>query len=471
MKNIKIGFIYSKQDTFQCEYVPVAFGYIIAYLRKHFSHDFEYVVTDNPEELINADVDIVGFSSVTRALNKAISDAGKIKKSLDIPLILGGSHVTGLPESLPKVFDVGVVGEGEQTFLELMVLFAEKGRVDCSGLANINGLVYRDEGTSLKITEKRQFVAEIDLLPHPEREYYKKFNADPYLTSSRGCPYRCVFCLTAKTWGYKYRCFSAKYVVNEIKSIINEFPAAVKKEVFFADDLFVSNKKRLREFISCLKSEGLLGKYRIAGNVRANLVDREFCDLLIEAGFYRVNFGLESASEKVLSYLKCDSLTVEQIQNALNLLYEYGIVVKNSFIIGSPGETEDDLAMTYEFINKNMRQGKMLEALANTMIPFPGTAIWEYAAKKGLVSVDMDWDKISKYTWFRGDLLQGNCDSLDDWLNKRKSNGTIYLGDIPEDKFFRIVEKYENEIEEIKRSNPPVPNVGEIYGFKLEARP
>ncbi len=471
MKNIKIGFIYSKQNTFQCEYVPVAFAYLIAYLRKHFSSDFDYIVTDCPVELINSNVDIVGFSSVTRALNKAILDAKKIKQSVAVPIVLGGSHITGLPESLPKVFDVGVVGEGERTFLGLMELFSQTGVMDSSGLANIEGLVYRDADSKIKTTGPRQFIAEIDSIPYPEREYYKKFKADPYLTSSRGCPYRCVFCLTSKTWGYKYRCFSAEYVVNEIKNIMTDFPESVKREVFFADDLFVSNKERLKEFITCLKSEGLLGKYRLAGNVRANLVDKEFCDLLVEAGFYRVNFGLESASQKMLSYLKSDSLTVEQIQNALDLLYEYGIIVKNSFIIGSPGETEDDLALTYEFIIKNMWQGKILEALANTMIPFPGTSIWEYAAEKGLVSVDMDWDKISKYTWFRGDLLQGNCESLDDWLNKRKLNGTVYLGDIPEDKFFRIVEKYENEIEGIKRSNPPTPNVGEIYGFKLEARP
>lgn len=468
---MKIGFLYSKPDHFISEYVPVSFGYLISYLKKHNSHPLEFVVSDRVDELVAQHIDLLGVSSVTGSFNKAILDTETFKKASRAPAILGGSHISGLPESLPHVFDVGVIGEGERTLSELVSMWAVRGGFRLSDLEKIPGIVYRNTDKKLQITRPRGFIRNMNELPVPDRGYYNKFNAEPYLISTRGCPYRCVFCLSSKTWGYQYRHFSPGYVVDEIKRLILEFPDSVKKEIYFADDLFVSNKKRLSDFITCLEKENMLGIYRFGGNVRANLVDHELCGLLKQANFYRVNFGLESGSKKILHMLKAGTLTPAQNQRALDLLHAHGIFVKNSFITGIPEEAEEDLHATYGFIIRNMRERKILEASGNTLIPFPGTAVWKTAFQKGLVKNRMNWDRISKYTWYRGDLIQGHCGSFDDWVRLRKENGTIYLGGIEESRFYDIVQGYEEEIDCLKRSDRYSTGLS-VCGFRaIQGRP
>ena len=206
--------------------------------------------------------------------------------------------------------------------------------------------------------------------------------------SSRGCPYNCSFCASTRFWKNNVRFFSAEYVVNEIKELVNKYHV---NSIFFYDDLFIANKTRLKKIVELLKKENLLNKVQFSCACRANLVKEDVIILLKKMNVKSVGMGLESGCDKSLKYLKGDNITVKDNQNAINILKKYGISVSASFIIGNPKETKKEILETFDFIKKNNLDFVEIYVLT----PFPGTPVWNYAKNKGLVSEDMDWDKLN----------------------------------------------------------------------------
>lgn len=160
--------------------------------------------------------------------------------------MIGGSHITSVPESLDPVFDCGVIGEGEQTFLELVRLF-ENNQWGAEHWKEVDGIVFRNESGEVVRTEPRAQLDPMDTIPPPDRDllgdqWNLPFNRFMSLITSRGCPYDCAFC--ASQLHYKgVRYFSAEYVVREVEAVMEKWhPAAIS----FWDDLFIGDAKRLR---------------------------------------------------------------------------------------------------------------------------------------------------------------------------------------------------------------------------------
>lgn len=386
MKVLLINVI-DEKDKVQTQYPSLGLGYIATYTKKYVKQPINIKIIDSKaeREIEEFKPDIVGLSAVSENFKKAKRIA-KFCKDKGIIVMIGKSHITSVPSCLDENMDVGVLGEGEETFKELIELYIDKKRFKHEDLETIKGIVFHRDG-KLIITEKREFIKELDSIPSPDTELLNiKKGDEVHIFASRGCPYKCVFCFSSKYWGAA-RFFSAKYVVNEIRSLYEKYKPP---RINLFDDLFIADKERLRKIVKLSKNESYYKKVRFTITVRANLVNEEISGLLKELNVDIVNMGLESGNDRVLTYLKGGSVTVQDNKDAIECLKKCGLEVSASFIIGSPSETKEEVLDTLQFI----KSSKLDLFEIYLLTPFPGTPVWDYALKKGLVSDDMDWDRL-----------------------------------------------------------------------------
>jgi len=390
----------NEERTIQKRYPPLGLAYLASYLDEHGHKNI--AINKKIEDVLSSKPDIVGISSVTQNYDIAIEIAQKIKEELEVPVFLGGNHISALPSSLPECVDIGVLGEGEQTVLEIMELF-DDGKFKTDEFYDVPGIVFWDD-KKLHITAKRPLIDNLDSIPPPKRELFLdewgyEFKENMYMMTSRGCPYKCVFCSSSTMWE-KTRFFSAEYVVNEIKDIIEKFNVST---INIYDDLFISNRTRLHKIVELVREEGLHEKTRFTCNIRAEIFNEDVARLLKSMNMWVVSFGAESGSDRVLSWL--GKGTVQGNQNVIDICNRVGMGVACSFIFGSIIETKIDALKTYDFIKNN--KNKLLFADVYPLVPFPGTKLWELLIKNNIISdkkiklsnLDLDYDSfdIDKY--------------------------------------------------------------------------
>ena len=443
---VKVGFIQARNEIDVNWFRPLAFGYLKAYVEKYLKTD-EEVQMHFLDDLKSIDgFDVIGISATSQDFGAAKRLATEIKKAnSEIITILGGHHVTYLPETLPREVDVGVMGEGEQTFLELIRLLIERRKKWTSGdLDRIKGLVYHAGGVP-RMTAQRELIDPLDQIPIPSRNG----KSNTYLFSSRGCPFKCSFCSSSAFW-QRARFFSAEYVVREIESLL-EPNGSSEQHVAVWDDLFIANRTRLVEIVDLLERRGLNRRVGFTFAVRANLVDDRLCELLGRMNVKQVALGFESGSSRILAILN-KGVTVEVNQRALDTLHRHGIPASGSFIVGCPTETEAEVRSTYEFILTNIRQGKLSPHCAvNILSPMPGTKIWRDAVEQGLIDLrNMDWDRLTVFASFRNSTVP----LFEEWVRLRRQKNTIYLAEetLPQERLFELMSFYENLVKDYEKA-------------------
>ena len=375
------------------KYPPLGIGYLISSLRKKYGEhliEFKVIQSKIEREITKFKPDIVGISCLSPNYGLAIEYAKTVKKYA-LPVIIGGVHISMLPSSMTRDMDVGVIGEGEETICDLFGLFKDEGGFDRGKLRDINGIVYREKNNKLHITSKRLPIEPLDNVPFPARDVLE-IDSNTYIFTSRGCPYRCVFCSSSRFWD-KVRFFSADYVVNEIELLVDRY-GVNHIEVF--DDLFILKKKRIESILRLLKERDLHGKVSFYCNARVNLITDEMVKLLEELRVNTIYLGFESGSDKILKYLKGGTMSVEDNENAIEAINKHKIEIQGSFIIGSPEESKRDALETLDFIKRN----RLYNCSIYPLTPFPGTPIWEYAKSKNLVSEKMNWDNLRLESFF-----------------------------------------------------------------------
>jgi radical SAM superfamily enzyme YgiQ (UPF0313 family) len=344
------------------------------------------------------------------------------KKMPTSTIIVGGHHITQLPECLPAEANFGIRGEGELTLPKLLCHIVEENHC-LNSLESIPGIIYRNvNGMILSNPPER---VPFDLLPLPDRTACNGSRTVPYMLTSRGCPYHCIFCSSTSVWSSLSEA-TAETIADELQQITREFPSLVK--FTFWDDLFIANRSRLRNLIVELNKRNLLEKLTFSCNVRANLVDNELCNLLNELKIQSVGFGFESGCDRILKQLKPEgNMSVDKNIAAIELLAKNNINIVISSIIGIPGETEDELISTFEITLRLMKINVIEYTAYNILTPFPGTKIWKRALYDGLVSEsnNFKWSKLKYYT----DYSVSSFTSFDSWAYARMLVQSVYMNE------------------------------------------
>lgn len=232
-------------------------------------------------------------------------------------------------------------------------------------------------------------VSWVEKLEEPQDVYCMEVPGIHWFYANKVLVHNCTFCASTRYWP-KMRFNSAEYVVEEIADL---WRSGVS-QITFLDDLFVADKRRLVEIHDFLGRRDLLGKLRYICNVRSNLVTDDLCRILRDLGVKIVGIGMESANPVSLAYLKGrGTITVEDHAKALEKLRNFGIIAHPSFIIGSPEETREQIMDTYRFI----KDQHLPDFEVYVLMPFPGTPVWDDALSRGLVSLDMKWERL-RYT-------------------------------------------------------------------------
>jgi radical SAM superfamily enzyme YgiQ (UPF0313 family) len=387
-------------------YPPIGLCSLSAYLKEHLP-GIETVLVDIPPAtplsgaaaLISAaGPDLIAITTYTIAFSEVTELCRCLKqKNPVVPIVLGGPHITSLPGTLPVQADIGVIGEGEATLLELCRSLATEHGAAPDSLAPIRGICYHGPD-GFVVTAERGSLNPLDSIPFPDlsilnmrwytarRMYFTmKGNFRGFvLLTSRGCPFSCRFCQASAQWG-RCRYHSAERVVAELERIRREYPQV--DAVNIIDDLFIGDRRRLREMVRLIRLKGLHHGLVFNVNGHAKLIDAEVIGLLKSINVIQIAYGFESGSERVLDFLKKGSATVELNSRAAALTNGAGIGVGGQFMIGSPGETEADIRQTLEFIKRT----PMSHVHVSATTPMPGTELWDICRAKGLVSEAMDW--------------------------------------------------------------------------------
>jgi anaerobic magnesium-protoporphyrin IX monomethyl ester cyclase len=330
---------------------------------------------------------IAGATAVTMTFNHA-KQILKDVKTIDpgILTVMGGPHVSFCARQTLEDFaelDVIVLGEGEETLVEL-ACSVEQGQ----NLEVVRGIAYR-AGSEIKTTLKRKLIADLDRLPLPARHHlalgrYRALRLPISLTTSRGCPHKCIFCVGRKMVGAKVRYHSAERVVTELESLAQlNF-----HQINIADDLFTANEER------CLTvcEEILKRKLNInwTSFARVDTVSETLLTHMKAAGCTAVSFGIESANPAILKTIK-KGITLRQVRDAVRMCRRAGIIPYASFILGLPGETPATIKETTDFAVHLQQEG--LASGFHILAPFPGTAVREKSKKLGLRILTDDWSK------------------------------------------------------------------------------
>lgn len=336
---------------------------------------------------------LVGITFVS-AYYKSIKDlCNKIKNlNENIKIVLGGPHPTTLPNETLKSFnaDAVVIGEGEETFLEIAQKIKNKKLL----FNGIKGVGYKNNN-KIKINLPRPNNQNIDLLPFPDysmlpnplkyKRRTKRIPAAPILTS-RGCPFRCTFC-SRDIFKNKVTFRSPENVIEEIEYLINKFNF---KQIDIIDDNFLINKERAKQILKLIIKKKINLAINLQSGVRVNSIDEELLRLMKKAGVYRVAFGIESGDEGILKNIKKD-IKLSEVKKAVKLTKQVGLRVDCFFMIGLPGDNPKTMQKTIDFA-KSLKPNT---ATFSITLPFPGTELYDEVKQKGHLFVDarygLDW--------------------------------------------------------------------------------
>jgi len=328
---------------------------------------------------------LVGATAVTMTVDNALKVLRAVKDiSAQIPTVMGGPHVTfaaretlqGHPE-----LDLAVLGEGERTIVELI-----RAITTGADLGSVAGIAYRC-GREVRFTSSRPFIQELDRLPPPARHLlplgrYRALRMPISMTTSRGCPHKCIFCAGRRMVGAKVRYRSPRLVVDEFESLAN----FGFHQINLADDLFTANKPHCMAVCDQIEKRKL--NIRWTSFARVDTVSIELLSRMRSAGCTAVSFGIESGDPAILKTIK-KGITLDQVTAAVEMCTRVGVAPYASFILGLPGETEKSIEATLKFGDRLKEKGLMYGF--HLLAPFPGTAIRERHEAYGIRILSADW--------------------------------------------------------------------------------
>ncbi|MGC9123470.1 MAG: B12-binding domain-containing radical SAM protein [Thermoplasmata archaeon] len=332
--------------------------------------------------------DIVGITSTTSMIPDAYAVARMAKNvSKDIVTIMGGPHVTFLPElTLQECSEIDYIvkGEGEIAFSGILDILTNKKEKK-----EVLGIAYR-KGDKIMNNPPQPLIKDVDSIPEPSWDLLpmEKYEIDNVqfgtIMTSRGCPYNCIFCSSSLQFGKQWRGHSVERVLDELKTLRYKYN---KREIEFLDDTFTLNMKRAIELTDRIYREGI--DIRWSASARVNLFNDEIAKNMKKAGAHTVYFGIESGSQKTLDFIG-KSITLEMAKLSVAKANRAGLNTLGSFIIGFPDDTVKDVKRTIKFSKKV----GVTVAQFTIATPYPGTRLWDYVMERNLL-LTMNWRKFT----------------------------------------------------------------------------
>ncbi len=370
-------------------YLPLGLGFIAGVLKRV---GFTVKIIDCYLDELNIDEVIaltkrddplfVGISITIASIESACALSRALKKN-GMNIVVGGPQVTVFPEKTMRQSgaDVGIIGEGENTILEIADFFSGV-RYD---LNSIKGIAI-GKGDVCVVTEKRGYLDNLDVLPFipwklfPYKRYVQdipelKRNPVGWMSTSRGCPWDCHFCSNIHVWGRKYRFMSPERVVNEMVWLKKKIGI---NAVDFREDNFTANRERVLGICRLIQERGLDMDWVCES--RVDIVDDELLSVMYAAGCRGIYFGIESGTQRVLDFLN-KGITIGQIENAVRLCKKHKIKIIASVMLGVPTQTKEENKETVRFVKRLSPD----IVYFNPFIGIPGSKTYDYIREKGLI--------------------------------------------------------------------------------------
>ena len=385
-----------RKDLLDLEQIipPIGLMYIATYLKQMFKDQIQVrivnMVADNLDPgnlsayLKDYSPDVVGIRglNIYKDVFHQISTAVK-KFNKDIKVFGGGPYVTMDVHNAAndKNVDYFVIGEGEITFSEII------GKILMGQLfLDEKGLAYNNKN-KLILNEPRDFIEDLDILPFPDYslisvDKYGKFISYGYnrrrqavMFSSRGCPYKCIYC--HNIFGKKYRARSAQNVFEEMESLYNDFNI---KDFYFVDDNPNLKYQRTMDLFDLVIDSGMKINIYFANGIRGDIIDRAFIDKMVEAGVIWADFAIETASQRLQKFIK-KFVNLEKIADNIHYTCEKNIMVNCNIMAGFPSETKDEALQTIEFLKQFKH---IIIPLFFSVKYYPNTEVYDLAIEHGI---------------------------------------------------------------------------------------
>jgi len=333
--------------------------------------------------------DIVCISATLLQLKEAgrITDLIKTRSPKTKILVGGyGPHSLSVQELFGVAgFDVFVIGEGERTLRSLIQCLTGGG---C--LENIPGIVFRTRGDIVASKKTASPLSDIDSILPPNRDlfdvqrYLERWRESTGTTSvhiiaSRGCPFRCLFCDKSVT-GRSYRIREPRLIVDEMEEVWHRYKP---DDLFLFDDLFTLSKDRVIEVCTEILKRNLRFNWSAQG--RVGTVDSQTLSFMKEAGCSELLFGVESGSDKILSFLE-KGFARDEVIHTFEACHKAGLPAGAYLIVGIPGERKEDIDLTIDLV-RTIRPSLLNFSF---LTPFPNTELHRITSQW----IEKDW-----YDW------------------------------------------------------------------------
>lgn len=324
--------------------------------------------------------DVVGISIWTTFAAASFFTAKIVKKiNPECTVVMGGPHATVKADEILSIcpdVDYVVRGEGEYTLFNLVSALEQKK----SNMHSIAGISFKKSNHILH-NPSPPLTVDLNQFPFPDRTLLmneNKYDAEDMglVMSSRGCPYSCTFCAT-NTKRVSFR--SDDHILSEIEFVKDRYGST---QFTFKDDSFTVNPKRVAALCNTLINRKLHISWEC--NTRVNLIDEPLLQLMKKAGCNFIKVGIESGSERILKKMN-KGISHAQVIKAAKLFRKAGIHWTGYFMLGVPGETEEDIQKTVMFISELNPDF----ACIGVYEPFPGTVMFEEGIERELIKQDM----------------------------------------------------------------------------------
>ncbi|MBL7131182.1 MAG: cobalamin-dependent protein [Candidatus Omnitrophica bacterium] len=358
--------------------------------------------------------DIIGISNTyTTQIHNAIRVAEIVKKvSIESIVIMGGNHATVRPEdffNLTDAVDIVCRGEGEHTMLEIVEAYDYKKQ-----LTNILGTVVKENG-KIKMNPERPFIDDLDTLPFPA---YHLINLEVYFSlnrrfgdgrpawhypgsertvsviTSRGCPFKCIFCSIHSHMGRKWRSHSSDYVLKHLEFLKTRYNV---NHIHFEDDNLTLNSSRIERIVDEIAEKKHKITWDTPNGIRADSLTLPVLKKIKESGCTYIILGVESANLRVLNEIIEKKLNLEKVTTVATWCKSIGFDLHAFFVIGFPGEQISEMLDTLNFALKLYRKYDVLPSLF-IATPLFGTRLHKICIEKKYLKREVSPENLARVT-------------------------------------------------------------------------